>query len=188
MEEVVGEKVQDSAVRILYNLLGSSLSKISFFFGVILIFLAWVLDQWGEKYLLVKELFGYDMGSWFFSLGLVGIFVAMFLIVRDWISWRESVRELRKEYPVKFLDKKFYLVSFRGSLYLFDKRTEKRRWVKSWMTASDLGFHGYVTRVGQSFSKRVGKNSAVKTDGGVKFDISKFKLGEGIHTRGAPGS
>ena len=119
-------------------------SKIYSFFGVLLIFLSWIIDHWGNSIEGIYTFWGFDIRRISFNLGLSILFLIIIYIFYKHLGELEKIIKFRKKYPFNNLNKDFYLVwSADQKLILFDKKTNKYHHIASWQTALDLNFTNY---------------------------------------------
>lgn len=99
--------------------------------------MAWLGDHWGTQQYRVPY---FSSNEAAFQLGfiVIAIFFAVLLIKQVWVY--RKILWLRRKYPLKQLNREFYLVNFQGYLYLFDENAKQRLHVKNQSTALDLGF------------------------------------------------
>jgi hypothetical protein len=112
--------------------------------GITLIALTWISDHWGSN--IHYDFLGWNFRSAFFSMGIALIIVGFCLILAKQIFTYFNLTRLRYKYPIKDLNRTFYLVWFNGRLILFDKidRKNKRSYhIHPMATAKDLGFASY---------------------------------------------
>lgn len=95
----------------------------------------------------------------------------------------------KTKYPLKNLNKTFYLIDFSGFVYLLDNKKKELRWIKSLQTAADLDFLCEWTSVSKNIrSPSILKECEVVTKDGKKLRLKNFKYVDGIHTQGRPGA
>jgi hypothetical protein len=89
----------------------------------------------------------------------------------------------RHKYPLNSLSKSYYLISFGGTVFLYDVCKKEKRWIASWQTATDLGYIGHWLKKGRD---HLYVPEIIIYDQ-VKLNNNDYSFGEKIWTRGIPG-
>lgn len=106
--------------------------------GGFLIFNSWLIDHWSSSKIYL--FWGQDIRSVGYSVGLTLILSCFLFIFIKQLLYFKNLLLLRKKYPLSKLNKDFFLISFRGYVVLFDKKTNKYHHVVPYDTAQDLLF------------------------------------------------
>jgi len=117
--------------------------------GGFLIFNSWLLDNWGSANIYL--FWGLDIRAIGYSIGLTLILVCFFIIFVKQLLYFKKLLIYRAKYPLKNLNKGFFIISFRGYVVLFDKKTKKYHHVVPFATAQDLLFVDSWNYIGKSF-------------------------------------
>ena len=117
--------------------------------GGFLIFNSWLLDHWGLTN--VYLFWGKDIRALGYSLGLSFILLCFFLILFKQLLFFKTILLYRAKYPLQKLNKDFFLISFRGYVVLFDKKTKKYHHIVPFETAQDLLFVDQWSYIGKDF-------------------------------------
>jgi len=155
--------------------------------GALLLYFTYIIDHWGKE---SRRFFvSWKFDDAIFSIGVSLIFLSVATIIFQlYQSWRR-IKCLEEKYPIKDINKKFYLIKFAGVGYLFEKGPpKKRKWVASWQTASDLKFHGFWLDLQKSYYDQIKENPKIKIENDIEINLNEFELDTEIHTRGIPGS
>lgn len=148
--------------------------------GIFLIFNSWLLDHWGSEHIYL--FWGYDIRSLGYSLGLTLILFCLALIVFKQILFFKTLLIYRAKYPLKKLNKDFFLISFKGYVVLFDKKTDKYHHIVPFDTAQDLLFVDQWRYLGKDFPPDTNELFQVGTSNlHHKFEL--FDDGGAINTR-----
>lgn len=153
-------------------------TKYFFIFGIFLIFTTWLVDHWGEN--RVYLLLGWDFRNTFFNAGVIIIILSFLpLLGAQFLYWHRA-KKYKLKYPTKELNNIFYLIWFKGKLYLFDKEMKKYFHVTPWATAQDLFFTDLGTRVDYDMEN---KPNSIEIDEYNQIVFSEYKNGGVITTR-----
>ena len=149
--------------------------------GIILLFLVYGLDNWFKP--TRSEIFSWNYSSLLFYLG-IGLFIlGLISILINNLSNLIKIVFYRIKYPIKLFDKKFHLISFSGTVFLFDNCSKTSHWISSWQTAQDLKFQRLWT-----FTKKAYKNgSKIKIRSGKTVSLDDYFQDKRILTGGIPG-
>lgn len=149
-----------------------------FFAGAFLIFMSWLIDNWGKKG--APLFWGIDIRNLSFSIGFTIIIIGFgFLILKQIIIFARIIF-YKKKYPLKNLGVTFAIRWYGGRLYVFDSCEKKYFHVFPWQTAQDLLLIGpKVFRSRASIEDD--KDTEVKIGDNV-YKIDKFSDGGFINT------
>jgi hypothetical protein len=185
------DKVADT-IKLLASI--TSNSSVSFLLmGIVFIVLPSATNDlvfWGWR--INVDLLDISFGALFFSSGLFLVLFSLYPFAKNAIT----IEYYRRKYPVSMLEKDFFVVDIKGNVFLIDVPEKKIRWIQNWQTLSDLKLNGYLL-VLFSHKKRLthwsnytsGEIEAeARKKLGAKLTKSGFSFGEGIHTRGIPGT
>lgn len=140
-----------------------------------------------EIYNFPIDIFRLTLSQLIFGLSLVFLtsLFLMGLILRFLISLRVIWYKFR--YPLRNLNKSFYIVYCSGRAFLIDKEKKQIRWVKSWQTALDLDFAWEWTDLKSvDLSQPNGQKIQITTKDGKSINLSNYKYADGIRTEGKP--
>lgn len=173
---------------ILRDLLGEHRSaKLLFLTAVISIIFVNFLDNSSSpcrSYLLI-----WKFTDFVYQLSIFILASSIFYIIYKNFEGVLEAKKYKKKYPIKSLDKKFYLFNFGGKGFLLDRATKKHHWIASWQTAQDCDFQEYWTKSGKNFEDLLKEAIKVTTISGSEVDLTEYrKVGKKIHTRGIPGT
>lgn len=148
--------------------------------GSFLIFNSWLLDHWGSEN--VYLFWGFDIRALGYSVGFTLIlFSFLFLVFKQFLYFKAGLM-YRKKYPIRKLNKDFFLISFRGYAVLFDKKTKKYHHIVPYETAQDLLFVDQWTYIGKSFPPEPTYLLRVGTSN-LSHEFKLFTDGGAINTR-----
>lgn len=152
-----------------------------------------VASHWFSSLRLESHVFSILVITGLCLILLYGIFTLNYFM--DFWARRS---ELRRQYSIKDLDKRFHLINAGNVGYLLDATDPENkliRWIENWTTAQDLEFIGCWTvfhktlaelRDDEEIKKR---NGIVRLNSGEEFKLEDYKVfGYGIRTREAAGS
>lgn len=165
--------------------------RYSFIFSLILLLFIWL-----DKTLLlnfIKSLYenphNWQRGNIYFLIAnaIILILFVLLILERFWVNLKIVYYKLK--YPLRNLNKDFYIISFQGRVCLLDIKSKQLRWLKNWQTALDLDFIGEWTDVDDNIThpfKLI--DMTFNTKDGAKIELKNFKYVNGIHTQGLPGT
>lgn len=124
-----------------------------------------------------------------FLLGILFIFTPFPILLLTRLYVDLKIIFFKIKYPIKSLNKDFYIVSFNQTAYLIDDFRKEIRWIQSWQTALDLDFVGEWTNINADLTQ---PNSLINTNfftkTGKRINLRNYKYSTGLHTQGAPGT
>lgn len=128
----------------------------------------------------------------FLFIAIISLLLFPVSLLIDWIK----IRWFRCQYPIKNLEKNYFIVDVKGNVFLLDMDRKEIKWIENWQTLSDLHFNGYLL-VLFPHSERESHWSNYTSDEieakareklTEKLKGSNYKFGGGIRTRGVPGT
>lgn len=149
-----------------------------FMIGALLIFTTWLIDHWDLPTGQIYCFFGFDIRNISFSIGLLIIFFGFGVIIIQQIWLYCNTIFYKHDYPIKDIDKEFYLVWFSnyGILYLFDKKTKLYRHVYDIETAQDLFFLSGTHNTKEMFEEERKNNQSINIDN-TKLEFKNYNKG-----------
>lgn len=148
--------------------------------GGFLIFNSWLIDHWDSQntYLL----WGKDIKALGYSLGLSLILFCFALLILKQMLLFKAILLYRFKYPLRKLNKDFFLISFRGYVVLFDKKSKKYHHIVPFETAQDLLFVDQWNYLEKSFPPNPNDLLQVGTSK-LSHEFKLFTDGGPINTR-----
>jgi len=148
--------------------------------GAFLIFNSWLLDHWESSQIYL--FWGFDIRSLDYSIGLTLILLAFTILIIKQFWYFKTVLAYRIKYPLNKLNEEFFLISFKGYVVLFDRKTDKHHHIVPWETAQDLQFVDEWVYLEVSFPPAVTLQLPIGNTSKT-IPYNKFNTGIAINTR-----
>lgn len=166
-------------------------ARYSIIFSIIFILIIWL-----EKVLdlsFFKSIYNFSftpsLENVYFAMANLIIFAIFILVLLDRGYVNLKILYYKWRYPLKRLNKDFYIVSFQGRVCLLDIKKKEIKWIKSFKTALDLDFIGEWTSIDKDITLPSSLvNTTFLTKDGENINLRDFKYVDGIHTQADPGT
>jgi len=165
--------------------------RYSFIFSIILLIFIWLDKTLALNFIqsLYDNSHNWKTENIYFLLSNAIILVLFILLVLDRLRVNLKIIYYKLKYPLRSLNKDFYVISFQGRVCLLDNKTKQLRWIKNWQTALDLDFIGEWTDIDDNIthSDKL-KSLTFNTKDGISIKLEDFTYTDGIHTQGLLGT
>lgn len=165
--------------------------KFAIIYGIVIILFIWIDKTLNLNFFnsIFESSFKFTLQNSYFLLANILMLTLFLLLIleRGYVNLKILYYKLR--YPIKHLNKKFYIISFNGRVCLLDRTKKEIRWIKSWRTALDLDFIGEWTNNPTDITNPdTLVNTSFHTKDGQNINLREYTYVPGIHTQQALGT
>jgi hypothetical protein len=163
-------------------------ARYSLIYGFLLMLLVWIDKSLDINFYNSTFTFNNYNPKLFFLLFNLFLLLIFIILVLERLYINLRIIYYRFKYPLRMLNKNYFLANIGGHVYLFDEIRKELRWVKNWQTALDLDFVDEWTNIKNIsiLAPRVLVQGRFITKNGMNIRLIDYKYVNGIITQGIP--